>query len=210
MAKTTAPAPKIKQKLVLLMVFAGLLMLLLALRLTQVMIIQGPELKAKAEVQWTRRQNLAAQRGKIMDRNGLVLAQSGTAYRVLANPPAIAADDRVRVATEVSEVLGLNYDYVMERISPDPETKKLRLQVQLKRQVESSVIDQLEALQLGNGISYTTDMKRYYPFGQLFTQAVYIKTDLHQQRLDRTALLFQQCLHQVRGLDRRMIEANGQ
>jgi stage V sporulation protein D (sporulation-specific penicillin-binding protein) len=172
MAKTTAPAPKIKQKLVLLMVFAGLLILLLALRLTQVMIIQGPELKAKAEVQWTRRQNLAAQRGKILDRNGLVLAQSGTAYRVLANPPAIAADDRVRVATEVSEVLGLNYDYVMERISPDPETGKLRLQVQLKRQVESSVIDQLEALQLGNGISYTTDMKRYYPFGQLFTQLI--------------------------------------
>ena len=172
MAKTTAPAPKIKQKLVLLMVFAGVLMLLLALRLTQVMIVQGPELKAKAEVQWTRRQNLAAQRGKIIDRNGLVLAQSGTAYRVLANPPAIAADDRVRVATELSEVLGLDYDYVMERISPDPETKKLRLQVQLKRQVESSVIDQLEALQLGNGISYTTDMKRYYPFGQLFTQLV--------------------------------------
>ena len=172
MAKTTAPAPKIKRKLVLLMVFSGLLMLLLALRLTQVMIIQGPELKAKAEVQWTRRQNLAAQRGKIVDRNGLVLAQSGTAYRVLANPPAIAADDRVRVATEVSEVLGLNYDYVMERISPNPETGKLRLQVQLKRQVESSVIDQLEALQLGSGISYTTDMKRYYPFGQLFTQLI--------------------------------------
>ncbi|MDD4312644.1 MAG: hypothetical protein PHW41_09205, partial [Eubacteriales bacterium] len=139
MAKKTATAPKIKQKLVLLMVFAGLLLLLLALRLTQVMIVDGPALKAKAEVQWTRRQNLAAQRGKIVDRNGLVLAQSGTAYRVLANPPAIAADDRVRVATEVSEVLGLNYDYVMERISPDPETKKLRLQVQLKRQVESSV-----------------------------------------------------------------------
>ena len=172
MAKTKAPAPKIKRKLVQLMVFAGLLLLLLALRLTQVMIIQGPELKAKAEIQWTRRQNLAAQRGKITDRNGLVLAQSGTAYRVLANPPAIAADDRVRVATEVSEVLGLNYDYVMERISPDPVTKKHRLQVQLKRQVESSVIDQLEALQLGNGVTYTTDMKRYYPFGQLFTQLI--------------------------------------
>jgi len=167
MAKTTAPAPKIKRKLVLLMVFAGVLMLLLSLRLTQVMIIQGPELKAKAEVQWTRRQNLAAQRGKITDRNGLVLAQSGTAYRVLANPPYIAADDRVRIATEVSDILGLNYDYVLERIS-DPT----RLQVQLKRQVESSVVDQLEALQLGNGISYTTDMKRYYPFGQLFTQLI--------------------------------------
>ena len=172
MAKTAAPAPKIKRKLVLLMVFAGLLMLLLALRLAQVMIIQGPELQAKAKTQWTRRQSLAAQRGKISDRNGLVLAQSGTAYRVLANPPSIAADDRVRVATEVSDILGLNYDYVLERISPAADTGKLRLQVQLKRQVESSVIDQLEALQLGNGISYTTDMKRYYPFGQLFTQLI--------------------------------------
>ncbi len=167
MAKTTTPAPKIKRKLVLLMVFSGLLILLLALRLAQVMLVNGPGLKVKAEAQWTSRQNLAAQRGKITDRNGLVLAQSGTAYRVLANPQAIAADDRVRIATEVSDILGLNYDYVLERIS---DTN--RLQVQLKRQVESSVIDQLEALQLGAGISYTTDMKRYYPFGQLFTQLV--------------------------------------
>ena len=167
MAKQTSKGPKLKRKLVLLMVFAGLLMFLLAMRLSQVMLVQGPELKKKAETQWTRRQNLAAQRGRIIDRNGLVLAQSGTAYRVLANPPSIAADDRVRIATEVSDILGLDYDYVLERIS-DPE----RLQVQLKRQVESSVIDQLEALQLGNGISYTTDMKRYYPFGQLFTQLV--------------------------------------
>jgi len=171
MAKETSRGPKLKRKLVLLMVFAGLLLFLLAMRLSQVMLVQGPELKKKAETQWTRRQNLAAQRGRIIDRNGLVLAQSGTSYRVLANPPAIAPDDRVRVATEVSDILGLDYDYVLERISPD-STGKLRLQVQLKRQVESVVVDQLEALQLGSGISYTTDMKRYYPFGQLFTQLV--------------------------------------
>ncbi|HWP21580.1 MAG TPA: penicillin-binding transpeptidase domain-containing protein [Candidatus Cryosericum sp.] len=173
MAKVTAPAPKIKRKLVLLMVFAGILMLLLALRLTQVMIVQGPDLQTKAKSQWTRKENLAAQRGRIIDRNGLVLAQSGTAYRVLANPEEIAADDRVRIATEVSDILGLDYDYVLQRITPSTDTTaKKRLQVQLKRQVESSVVDQLEALQLGNGITFTTDMKRYYPFGQLFTQLV--------------------------------------
>ena len=162
-----APGPKIKKKLVLLMVFAGILFLLLALRLAQVMIVKGPEYQNMAKNQWTRRSNLTAQRGRIMDRNGLVLAQSGTAYRVLANPQVIAADDRVRIATEVSDILGLNYDYVFERIS---DVK--RQQVQLKRQVESAVIDQLEALQLGGGISYTTDSKRYYPFGQLFTQLI--------------------------------------
>ncbi len=162
-----APEPKLKKKLVLLMAFGGLLLLVLALRLAQVMLVEGPELQSKAKSQWTRRSSLTAQRGRIMDRNGLVLAQSGTAYRVLANPQSIATDDRVRIATEVSDILGLDYDYVLERISDTD-----RQQVQLKRQVESSVIDQLEALQLGDGISYTTDTKRYYPFGQLFTQLI--------------------------------------
>lgn len=156
-----------KKKLVGLLIFSGVLILVLALRLTQVMLINGPELQQKASTQWTKRTTLAAQRGKIMDRNGLVLAQSGTAYRVLANPPAIAAEDRVRIAIEVSDVLGLDYDYVLERVS-----NVNRKQVQLKRQVESSVVDQLTALQLGDGISFTTDKKRYYPFGQLFSQIV--------------------------------------
>ena len=124
MAKTAAPAPKIKRKLVLLMVFAGLLMLLLALRLTQVMIVQGPELKAKAEVQWTRRQSLAAQRGKITDRNGLVLAQSGTAYRVLANP--IKLDGR-RVPSRIAPQLGEHTDEILRAAGfSDAEIEALR------------------------------------------------------------------------------------
>jgi stage V sporulation protein D (sporulation-specific penicillin-binding protein) len=156
-----------KKKLVGLLIFSGILMLVLALRLTQVMLINGPDLQKKALTQWTKRTTLSAQRGRIVDRNGLVLAQSGTAYRVLANPPAIAEEDRVRIAIEVSDVLDLDYDYVLERIS---DTK--RKQVQLKRQVETSVVDQLTALQLGDGISFTTDKKRYYPFGQLFAQII--------------------------------------
>lgn len=170
-------SPKIKRKLVLLLIFAGILLLVLALRLTQVMLINAPELQEKATSQWTRRSSLAAQRGRIMDRNGLVLAQTGTAYRVLLNPPSIAADDRVRIASEISEVLGMDYEYVLskvsttERVRDDGSVAEVK-QVQLKRQVEASVIDQLEALQLGKGVSYITDQKRYYPFGQLFAQVI--------------------------------------
>lgn len=175
--KKKSGSPKIKRKLVLLLIFAGILMLVLALRLTQVMLINAPELQEKATSQWTRRSSLAAQRGRIMDRNGLVLAQTGTAYRVLINPQSIAADDRVRIASEISEVLGMDYEYVLEKVSTtervrdDGTTAEVK-QVQLKRQVEASVIDQLEALQLGKGVSYITDQKRYYPFGQLFAQVI--------------------------------------
>jgi len=47
-------------------------------------------------------------------------------------------------------------------------------------------------------------------FGQLLTQAVDVKTHLHQQGFDRTTLLFKHGLHQVRRLNGGMIEADGQ
>ena len=95
----------------------------------------------------------------------MVLAQSGTSYRVLLNPQTIAEEDRVRVAVEVSDVLGLDYEYVYTRVC-----NTRRSQIQLKRQVESSVVDQLTALQLGNAITFSTDKKRYYPFNNMFAQ----------------------------------------
>ncbi len=168
MAQTTKKAaPKLKRKLMVLMGMATLIFLLLVFRLFQVQIIDGPELQEKASKQWTRRTSLTAQRGRLLDTSGLVLAQSGTSYRVLLNPQAIDAQERIRVAIEVSDVLGLSYDYVLERVNMVDKQ-----QIQLKRQVESDVVAQLEALQLGGAITFATDQKRYYPFGQLFTQLI--------------------------------------
>ncbi len=45
--------------------------------------------------------------------------------------------------------------------------------------------------------------------GQGLAQRVDVEADLHQQGLDRTALLLQQRLHQVQRLDGRVIQANG-
>ncbi len=45
--------------------------------------------------------------------------------------------------------------------------------------------------------------------GQGLAQRVDVEADLHQQGLDRTALLLQQGLHQVQRLDGRVIQANG-
>ena len=159
--------PKLKRKLIVMLAILCLLFFLLALRLTQVMIFQGAELQEKAMSQWTRRTQLTAQRGRIMDRTGLVLAQSGTSYRVLVNPQWINKDERVRISIELSDILGLDYDYVLERVS-----NTNRQQVQLKRKVSAETVAQITALQFGSGVSFSTDMKRYYPFGQLFAQLV--------------------------------------
>ena len=161
------PSPKIKQNLIILLIIMALIFLALVLRLFQVEILKGDEYAARAARQQTRNTALNAQRGRIMDRNGIVLAQSGTSYRVLVNPQVIAESERVRISIEVSDVLGLDYDYVYERVC-----RVEKQQIVLKRQVESGVVDQLTALQLGRGISFSADMKRYYPMGNLFSQLI--------------------------------------
>ncbi len=45
--------------------------------------------------------------------------------------------------------------------------------------------------------------------GQRLTERIDVEAHLHQQRLDRAALLFEQRLHQVKRLDGRVVQANG-
>ena len=56
-------------------------------RLFYLMVIQGEELQQMALSQWTRDTSMTAGRGLILDTNGVVLAQSGTAYKVFKDYP---------------------------------------------------------------------------------------------------------------------------
>ena len=88
-----APAPQLKKRLMILLGFAAVLFLLLVFRLFQVQIIDGPRLQSMALKQQTRQSAIQAQRGRILDTNDTVLAQSGTSYRVLVNPQVLDGDD---------------------------------------------------------------------------------------------------------------------
>lgn len=167
-----APTAKLKKRLLILLGFGLVLFLLLVFRLFQVMIIDGPRLEGMALKQQTRKSSLHAQRGRILDTNGTVLAQSGTSYQVLVNPQVLSGKDdeeseRVRISILVSDVLGMNYDDVYAKVS---RTEKQQLV--LKRQVSSEVVDQIIALQLGGTISFATDYTRYYSNGKLFAQLI--------------------------------------
>lgn len=169
-----APAPKLKKRLLILMGFAAVLFLLLVFRLFQVQIIDGPRLEEMALTQQTRRSALEAQRGRILDTNGTVLAQSGNSYRVLVNPQVIdgneaeAESERVRISDLVSQILDLSYDEVYSKVA-----RTDRSQLVLKRQVSSDVVDEIISLNLPTGvITFSPDMTRKYSNGTLFAQLI--------------------------------------
>jgi stage V sporulation protein D (sporulation-specific penicillin-binding protein) len=163
----SAPDTANKRRLFTLLIIIGILFFLLLARLFYVQIVWGPDLQEKALLQWTMDTSLSAERGRIMDRDGQVLAQSGTAYMVEINPKQIKSDELVRVATELANTLGMDYAYVLGKIS---DTSKQ--QIILKRQVERAQVDQLIACRLGNGVTFGIDTKRYYPLGNMLSQTL--------------------------------------
>ena len=163
-----------KKRLAITLGGIAVIFFLLIVRLFWIMIIQGPELSQQAANQQTQDTSLTASRGSITDASGVVLGQSGTAYRVLLNPERLAqseyADDRERIALELSQILEMDYDYVLGQVMKQNSSGQYYREVILKRQVEREVIDAIEDRQLGSGVYTAIDSKRYYPNGSLFSQ----------------------------------------
>lgn len=142
-------------------------------KLVFIQIIQADKYQSEALSQWMRNTAVSAKRGKIMDINGTVLAESATAYKVLIWPNQISKDDWERVSQELANIeeLNLSYEYIYKRVSNTLTEKPLN-EIVLARQLEREVADKITALQLGPGVVITTDTKRYYPYGSLFSQVL--------------------------------------
>lgn len=163
---------RLRRKLLVASVLAVLLLLALLVNLYYVSIVKGPEYASMAQRQWQSSLSLKAERGKILDRNGNVLAESYTTYQVCVNPQAITEDaDRERIANILSTLLNVNYESIISKMTKiNPRDGKPYQQVKIKDQVESSVIAQLVTFQENRAISYYSDVKRNYPEGNLFGQ----------------------------------------
>ena len=190
-AKTRVRIAPQKRKLLVAMLFAGLAFALVIGKLFVVSLVQGKYWTNKAMSQWTRVVSLKAERGKILDRNGTVLASSYTTYQVCVNPQNIQPSDRERIANILSMYLDLDYDTVFAKITkkkrvntptPDPNNpdaaqnesheEVLLSQVKIKDQVDKEVISKLNAMQLGSGVSYYSDVKRDYPESGYYAQLI--------------------------------------
>lgn len=152
-----------KRFVVVLLAITFLFFVLLG-RTGYIMLIQGAWLQEKAMNQWTRKVTVQAKRGSILDRNMEVLAQSASVDTVLLRPNSI--EDADEVADKLAEILDMDRDEIYEKA-----TDKTKSEVWLKRQITSEQSDAILELDLA-GVAFTTDTKRYYPFGAFMSQTL--------------------------------------
>ena len=170
--------PVIRRRLALCLALFFLLFSLLCGRLFYLQVIAAEALQRRAQSQWTSESAIQPSRGRILDRNGRVLAQSATAYTACASPRQIR--DAATFAAILAPTLDLEAETIEKKVS---DTTKGG--VTLKRQISRETAQQLRAMKAEytarhsdalNGLYLEEESKRYYPMGAFATQLIGLTT----------------------------------
>lgn len=164
------------QTILILLVLVGVVPL--CARLFGLQIVQYETYQQKAVDQQTRDTIITPARGTIYDRNGKTLAQSVTVETVYLSPLEMEnqKEDPEVIATGLSELLGVDYDTVLEKAT------KTNTQYQvIKKGIDKELADQVRAFKQENDIrsvQLVEDTKREYPYGNFCSHVLgFVGTD---------------------------------
>jgi cell division protein FtsI (penicillin-binding protein 3) len=155
--------PMWRSKLVVFMLFMAFLVLV-----ARAFWIQGPGnafYQKQGESRYQRTIELAATRGKILDRNGLVLATSLPVRAIWAIPESVPDDINPKKLAALGSLLDMSPKELSAKLSGD------KMFVYVKRQVPIDVADKVTALAIP-GIYQRDEYKRFYPEGEITAHLV--------------------------------------
>ena len=155
--------PMWRSRLMLFLLFIVFMMLLL-----RAFWIQGPGnafYEAKGVRGTQRELELPASRGKILDRNGQVIATSLEAKSIIAYNDTVPDDLAADKVHKLASLLQIREADLRKKL------KEERKQVFLKRQVDPAVAQQIMQLEIP-GIGLNNEYKRFYPEGEAMAHVV--------------------------------------
>jgi cell division protein FtsI (penicillin-binding protein 3) len=153
----------------------------------------------QGEVRYARTLALPANRGKILDRNGQILASSIPATSIWGIPEDVnqnGPEERAKLA-DLARLLDMPLDSLLKRFENED-----RSFVWLKRQVDMEVGEQITALKI-KGIHQTREYKRQYPEGMAAAHIVGF-TSVEDQGQEGIELAYDEVLAGIPG-SRRVI-----
>ena len=152
-----------KGKIVFLFFAATAILTAACGRLAYLMIVQSDYYGKKAQALHERERSIKAARGKIVDRNGIVLADNRSVCTVSVIHSQIR--DPERVIAELAELLELSEDTVRKRVEKVSSIERIRSNVP-KETGDAILARQLE------GVKVDEDYRRYYPYDSLASKVI--------------------------------------
>lgn len=175
--------PRVAGRAKILLLVAGLLFLLLLLRIFLYQTLDYHYYQRKVIEQITTESGVTASRGSIYDRNGILLATNVSTYRVFISPSSIlSAQVEMKesgedveldelIAQNLSAILDVSYEFVLK------QTEYTRyLDRTIAREVDEDTADEVRAFidsyGLQSMIYLQSTHSRYYPYSSLASHAI--------------------------------------
>ena len=140
-----------------------LLLTLLGVRLGKLMLADSGYYAKLAEDLHERERPIKAARGRILDRNGEVLADNHTVCTISVIHSQIT--DSERVAEVLTKELGLDKETVQKKVG------KVSSMEWIQKNVEKEVGDRIRSYGLA-GVKVDEDYRRYYPYGSMASKVL--------------------------------------
>ena len=154
----------LQKRLLCVICIVSLLFLGVVCKLFIVQVVQGKSLQMRAVDQWTRDLPISGLRGKILDTNGNVLADSYTSFDVYVR--ASNTTEPEKVASLLSDKLDIEYEKIYEKA-----TKKNISESLIKKQVEPTIAKEIITSNI-DGIYLSETNSREYINGDMLTSVL--------------------------------------
>lgn len=156
----------INKRIKIILLLFGFILLMVIFKVFYVQVFDYKKLSNLASDLWSRNLPIEASRGKILDRNGIVLADNVTTTSLVLVPNQIK--NKMEVTKELAKILNVSYNEMKKHVFKNTSIERVH---PLGRRLSYEVADKIEALKF-DGVYLLKEAKRYYPYKTLLAHVL--------------------------------------
>lgn len=143
-----------------------LLFVFIILRVFYIQVFDYKKLNEYASDLWSRDLPIEANRGLILDRNGVILADNLTTTSLVLIPNQIK--DKDKVTKSLAKILNVSYEEMKKHVYKRTSIERVHPE---GRRLSYDIAEKISNLKL-DGVYLVKEAKRYYPYGNLLSHSL--------------------------------------
>ena len=143
-----------------------LIFIIIILRVFYIQVFSYNKLSTLASSLWSRQLPITADRGRILDRNGKVLADNVTTTSLVFIPNQIK--DKETTAKKISDILGVDYKDMLKHVSKKTSIERVHPE---GRRLSYDIASKIDDLKL-DGVYLVKESKRNYPYKSVLSHVL--------------------------------------
>ena len=157
---------QVDQKIKIFVIGIFIVFIVIILKVFYIQVFEYDKLNNLANDLWSRNLPIEADRGKIYDRNGVVLADNITTTSLVLIPNQI--EDKKEVTEKLSKILNVSYDTMKSHVYKNTSIERVH---PFGRRLSYEVAEKIEKLNL-KGVYLVRESKRSYPYGSMLSHTL--------------------------------------